>query len=333
MADTQTETPKFDPIAYQKQANEQEQAHRNGKPLEPPVAEKPKEPEKPKEAAGEETDTEKERRVSRSDRRRLKAFEEAAEWKGKAEALQSIVDRLGGNKSEAAPPSGQDDPEPLRTAYSSDADYNRALGRWDARQEAKKEVSAVREEATAKEQREQWESHLRAMSAKAQEDIKQFKDWDEVAKAAAESEDAIEWFPDQHPTLMGLIASSDIQATVTYHFAKHPEELQRMLEMSKDPQAQIRAFARLEGRIEKLYSSEEPKKEVAAQAVEETLKDRTHPAEAQAGRNSAVRDSGKPRPSTEVAARGGSAPPGDIRIGSPEWHRRENEREREMRGR
>jgi len=332
MADTQTEAPKFDPIAYQKQANEQEQAHRNGKPLEPPIAEKPKEPEKPKEAAAEESDTEKERRISRSDRRRLKAFEEAAEWKGKYEALQSVVGTLGG-KSEAAPPIGQDDPEPQRAAFTSDADYNRALGRWDARQEAKKEVSAVREETTAKEQREQWESHLRAMSAKAQEDIKQFKDWDEVAKEAAESEDAIEWFPNEHPTLMGLIASSDIQAAVTYHFAKHPDELQRMLDMSKDPNAQIRAFARLEGRIEKLYSSEEPEKDKAAPALEETLKDRTHPAEEKSGRNSAVRDSGKPRPSTEVAARGGSAPPGDIRIGSPEWHRRENEREREMRGR
>lgn len=328
MADTQTE---FKPVDYIKQANEQEQAGRNGKPIIPPIAEKPKEPEKPKEVAGEESDTEKDKRISRSDRRRLKAFEEAAEWKGKAEALQSIVDRLGG-KSEAAPPSGQDDPEPLRTAYSSDADYNRALGRWDARQEAKKEVGKVREDDTKREQREQWESHLRAMSAKAQEDIKGFKDWDETAKAAAESEDAIEWVPDEHPTLMGLIASSDIQAAVTYHFAKRPEELQKMLNMSKDPSAQIRAFARLEGRIEKLYSSEEPEKP-AAQAVEETLKDRTHPAEEKSGRNSAVRDSGKPRPSTEVAARGGSAPPGDIRIGSPEWHQRENERERSMRGR
>lgn len=332
MADIQTEAPKFDPIAYQKQANEQEQDRRNGKPIVPPIAEKPKEPEKPKEATGEETDTEKERRISRSDRRRLKAFEEAAEWRGKAEALQSIVDRLGGNKSEAAPPSGEDDPEPLRTAYSSDADYNRALGRWDARQEAKKVVGTVQEDSTKREQHEQWEAHLRAMSAKAQEDIKGFKDWDEVAKAAAEADDAIEWIPDEHPTLMGLIASSDIQAAVTYHLAKHPDELQRMLDMSKDPSAQIRAFARLEGRIEKLYSSEEPK-DKAAQAIEETLKDRTHPAEEKSGRNSAARDSGKPRPSTEVAARGGSAPPGDIRIGSPEWHARENERERAMRGR
>lgn len=336
MAETQTEQPKFDPAAYQKQANEDEAARRNGKPLAPPI----KEPDKPKELAKEATpaaqDSEEERdkRISRSDRRKLKFVEEAAYYKGKAEAAEALLDKLGSKTAPSgSPPEATDDPEPQRSGYSTDAEYNRALGRWDARQEAKKEVGKVREDATQKEQREAWEKHLREMDIKAAADIKQIPDWDEVAKKAAEDEDAIEWTVEDHPTLMGLIASSDIKARVLYHFAKHPEDLQKMLDLTERPQDQIRQFARLEGRIEKMYTSDEPKSEKAAQAVEETLKDRVHPAEAQAGRNSAERDASKPRPSTEVAARGGSAPPGDIRIGSPEWHQRENERERAMRGR
>ncbi len=327
MADEQVvEQPKFNAIEHIQQANEAEAARRNGKPVVPPI----KQAEPAREAKSPESEEEKDKRISRSDRRRLKYVEEAAEERGRRLALEQVVATLG-TKSEAPPPTGTDDPEPQRSQYGSDAEHQRALGRWDARQEAKKEVSKVKEESTAKEQREQWETHLREMDAKCLEDIKTIPGWAEHAKQASENED-LDWDTSEHPTLFGLISSSDMKAFVLDYFSQHSDEFQKMLKMTSDTGSQIRAFARLEGRIEKMYSSDEPNKP-AAQAVEETLKDRTHPAEAKAGRNSAERDASKPRPSTEVAARGGSAPPSDLRIGSPEWHQRENERERANRGR
>jgi hypothetical protein len=331
MADTQVEAPKFDPIAYQQKANEQEQARRNGAPLIPPV----KEPEKPKEAAKEaekpagEPDEDRDKRISRSDRRRLKAFEEAAEWKGKAEALQAVLDRLGPTPV-AAPPSGSDDPEPQRSAYSSDAEYNRALGRWDARQETQK---IVKESTQTAEQRAALQARVRESNEKFNQDIEKFPDWKEVqagikAKMEQQIEDGEEPLGIASGSHLDFLLNTSRQAAgIVYHWAKNPEVLEELLKMGDNDQTD--AFRQLEGEVKVLYSFKQ-----AAQAEEKPPKDRTHPAEAQAGRNSASeRDAGKPRPSTEVAARGGSAPPEEPRIGSPAWHQRENERERAMRGR
>ena len=96
----------------------------------------------------------------------------------------------------------------------------------------------------------------------------------------------------------------------------------------------------MEGRIEKLYTKDEPekdpakegsdKKTPAAQAAGATPKDRTHPAEgtvvthSEPGRTTAERDARKPRPSSEVTARGGSAPPDEPEIGSAAWMEKRN---------
>ena len=320
MADVQTETPKFDPIAYQKQANEQEQAHRNGKPIVPPIAEKPKEPEKPKEAHQSENE---EDRLPRRDRRTMnKLREEVGELRGRLQAYEELG--ITKAKSEAAPPSGEDAPKPQRAQYSTDAEYIEALGTWTTERAIDKRAQT---EAELEEER-----HLSALYAKMEEkaieDSKLFPDWDDAREEALEK-----GFQITGKETLKAINTSEVKAHLLYYLVKNPKEL-KALNDTPEGSFKIRTIGKLEAILEKMYSTEESKKEVVQASESEDSKERTtHPAEAQAGRNSAVRDSGKPRPSTEVAARGGSAPPGDIRIGSPEWHARENERERAMRGR
>ncbi len=174
-----------------------------------------------------------------------------------------------------------------------------------------------------------------AASAKFNEDVKSFPDWDEVkaagearAKEAAENDEKLpEILP--NTTLWWMVATSKQQAALAYHWVKNPDAFEEIVEM-KDQNEQITAFRQLEGEVKVLYSSKQTNKSEAAQAVEETPKDRRHPADAQAGRNSASElDAGKPRPSTEVAARGGSAAVSEPRIGSAAWMDQQNRLERE----
>lgn len=311
MAELATEEKVFDPQAHIRARNEADQAAREGKQVEPKpvvVVEPPVEvrPEAPK--------------LPRSVRREMNRLrEEAAEARGKLSAYEE----LGITKPKPVT-TADTDPEPQRATFSTEGEFQRALGRWDARQETRAELAKREEKSTEAEQSQQWRDHVAAMETKAGEDRKLLKDWDEVAKAAS-GEDAVEFTPSDHPTLTGLIASSDVKAFVLYHFAKHQDELQAMLDLTKDQGAQIRAFHRLEGRIEKMYTSEQPAQ--GSETSKEAPKDRTHPAEAvqTAGRTAVDRDVHKPKPSAEVAARGGSAPPEEPTIGSKAWMERRNQ--------
>jgi hypothetical protein len=317
----------FDPAAHFKARNEAEEARRTGKEPPKPAAEpvkaaetKPEPPPEPVKAALETP------RLPRSVRREMNRLrEEAAEARGRLEAYKE----LGVTQKVGAVPAGAEDPEPQLADFNTEADYYRALGRWDARQEVKKAETKLEERETQKTELEQLHADIQAAETHAQQDIKElFPDWDEVSKAAAEDEDAPEFVPADHPVLMLMLARSDMKARILYHFAKHAEEFQKMLDLTKNPEKQAITFARLEGRVEKLYEKK------AAQAPAEAPKDRTHPAEAvtPAGRTApstvAESDARKPRPSTEVAARGGSAAPEEPPIGSAAWMVRRNQAER-----
>ena len=209
------------------------------------------------------------------------------------------------------------DPEPQRKNFASDAEYNRALGRWDARQEVAKATERVETKLTEREQQAAELEQLRA-------DISASETQEQVSKDALDDPDAPEFTPAEHPMLMMMIARSDVRARVLYHFAKNPEALESMLGMTKTPDRQIAAFHRLEGRVEKLY--DKPK---VAQAAGKGQEERaTHPAEANAGRSKSTSESDarKPRPSSEVAARGGTAVPEEPTVGSAAWMAARNAR-------
>ncbi len=164
------------------------------------------------------------------------------------------------------------------------------------------------------------------MDAKFLADAKTIPDWDTVAAAAGEDEDAPQIDFVKDATLAGLIASSDERARILYHFATNPEALQSLIDLRETPREIIKRFHRLEGKVEKLYTSTQ--QEPAAQAAETgkpAKEDRTHPAEGTPpGRTAVDRDVHKPRPSSEVAARGGSAPPAEPEIGSAAWMAQRN---------
>jgi len=163
------------------------------------------------------------------------------------------------------------------------------------------------------------------MQAKSKEDQKQLPDYDKVAKEASEDPDAITVDWGKHENLLGMIAESDSQAFVLYYLAKHQEDLQRLLDLTPNLAGQLRLFSRLEERSEKMYSTKQQEsiKEVV-QASGQPKERTTHPADAQAGRNTAERDALKPRPSKEVEARGGSAPPEEPVPGSKAWMQKRN---------
>lgn len=302
-------------------------ARNSGKPIEAKTAET-----KPAAAETKPAAIETEPHLSRSARRdQNRLREEIGELKGRLKAYEELGLVKPGKEGAGSGQSSTGataDPEPQRSQFATDAEHVRALSRWDARQEAAKLLGKQTEAQQSTQQLEAYRDHLKAMDAKAAEDMKSIADWDTVAKEAAENEDAIEFSPDDHPTLMGLLASSDVKAFVLYHFAKNQEELQKMLDLTKTPDQQIRAFHRLEGRIEKLYSVSSSKEEKpAAQAAPpaKAEKDRISPEKAEQARATAERDAQKPRPSTEVAARGGSAPPEEPAIGSAAWMARRNQ--------
>ena len=157
------------------------------------------------------------------------------------------------------------------------------------------------------------------MDEKAVADIALISDWDEVAKNAMDDEDAPEFDPTQQKTLMALLSNSDVRAFALHHFAKHPNKLQEMLDLK--PAEQIRAFHRLEGRLEKAYDKPE-----AAQATPEKGKTASTPQklEGRAEPQQEVKPA-KPKPSAEVAARGGSPAPDEPAIGSVAWMQKRNQ--------
>lgn len=303
--------------------NAADQARRSGKAPEPaaaaatPAAAIPSSDAVDDDKATLETHTPK---LPRSVRRELNKLRED---KARFEGRNSVLEELVKAKPETpAPGAAVEDPEPQRDAFTTDAEYNRALGRWDARQETKKELAKHDESGRTEQEIEDLKKTLKTMDEKAAADAKLIADWDEVAEKAADLE--VKWA--DHPNLYMRLGLSDVKAFMMYHWAKNPEVLQDLLALSGDVIAQDRKFSRLEGQIEKLYTAQEPKKETPAapaggepaKALVETPKTKVAtPAE---------RDASKPRPSSEVAAPAGGAPaPEEPAFGTAAWMQKRNQ--------
>ena len=320
----------FDPKAYTEARNAGKSAAeaREG-------ATKPVEPEKPTDAAAEPAAAQPDSRRSLR-RAERNAIREAAEWKGRFEQLQEQI--KAGTAATPAADKPSEPQEPKRADFpageNGTAEYLRAAAKWDRQQEQK----AAAESSQQGEKSEELKSFLAEMDKKAETDMKSLKDWDAVLNAAKDHEDLPEFIPDKQPTLMGLLARSDMRAFVLYHFAKPEnfEAFQKLLDM--DPQQQISAFHRLEGRLEKLYDAdrseekyenvqtEEPKKAAGAAEPEKGKEDRSHLAEAaRPGEPQQDGKPAKPKPSSEVAAKGGTPAPDEPAIGSAAWMARRNQ--------
>ena len=307
----ETEKP-FDPKEFIRKANEREAAIRSGKqpiPEEKPVA------------ATAQPSVEQ---TPQGRRARERAYREALRTQGaleeRASRAEAELERL--RKSGETPPptvaKPPEDSEPQRTAYKTDAEYMRALGRWEGRQGAREEVQKIERTEAQKAQLAAYQAAARSASEKYQEDKKQFEDWDDVI-AEAEETPALDFNFDEHPVLMSLIALSKNRAAWYYHCAKNPEAFKELLALKNRPEDLIAAFKELEGEVKVLYRKE--KKEAK---VEEKAK------------TAAERDAAKPAPSESVRVSTGTAAPqatprtikgknGRDTV-NPQWMREENER-------
>jgi hypothetical protein len=297
----EVEEPVFDSKAFM-------EARNKGVPAVVTEPEKPT-PGKPEPVATVKAEEPEQPRMSRSMSRLQRAI---GREQAMREQLQAELDTLRGSTRHAAP---AEDAEPDRSDYGTDAEYLRATQKWDRQQEAKQQ-GQLAENAKDQESRA---AYLQAMDEKAVADIALIPDWDEVAQNAKDDEDAPEFDPTQQKIFMALLSNSDVRAFALHHFAKHPNKLQEMLDLK--PAEQIRAFHRLEGRLEKAYDKPE-----AAQATPEKGKTASTPQkpEGRAEPQQEVKPA-KPKPSAEVAARGGSPAPDEPAIGSVAWMQKRNQ--------
>ncbi len=307
---TATEPKPFDPIAYNKQANESDKAIREGK--EPPIIAKTTEPEKPT-AEPEKTQSEVERRPSRSERRQInQLLRELGEVKGKL----SVFEQMAGAGTLQRQQPVATDPEPKREDFASDAEYNRAVGRWDTRQELKKVNSS---ESTNTEAADR----IKEFGVKAETDkteIEWPEPWEDVIKRAEEDGPVVEWMSKDNLFMTMRLFDSPHRAAMMYHLARYPEQFEELLAFKGDEISTDRFISRLEGRVEVMYSK---RKAAQASKPEKAKEDREHPAdsaEADGRTPPERREAPKPRPSTEVAPpRGGSPPPDKPKPGDPAW--------------
>ena len=233
-------------------------------------------------AAEPETDhDEDEVRLPRSIRRELnKLRRENGELAGRLAMVQELQ-AAGMSKKEAtaavdaAAPAG----EPQREQYASDAEYIKALAKHEAKQ-LLAEQDAERAQAA---QAADFMGGIDKATTKFHADVKdRFPDFAEVLEAASAKDDID---PAKHETFIALIAQSDERAAVLYHLAKNPDERAAILAMT--PAAQIKAFHRLEGRLERAAAKEETPAKPTATEV----------------------DAKKAKPSGAVAAKGGTTAP------------------------
>lgn len=298
MAGVQTEQPKpFDAKQYIADANAREVARNN------PSLPRVPQPEVRTEAEPAET-LQAARQVRRAQNRLREAL---GEERGRRLALEEVL--KNGAPAPAVSPVVED-PEPQRPQFKTDAEYNRALGRWDARQEANKVIGKVTEEQTQAEQDQEWNALLAANDRKMQEDIKLIPDWEDLVEEAKENASLLS-FP-QDGQIERLVNASEYKAFLLAYFVKNPKELQALKELPQGPVV-IRNFGRLEAKVEKLYTTEQIKKQEPETAAE--------------------RDAKKHRPSAADAPRGGSAPVttispvlADGKTLNPAWKAQQNER-------
>jgi len=268
-------------------------------------------------------------KMSRSARREINRFrDEAAELRGRLKAFEELG--VKPKPAETTKPgdaaADTDDPEPTRDKFATDSEFDRALGRWEARHEAKKIVT---ESQASEKEVADLQKTLDTMSTKKWADAELISDWDDAAKKA-ESMPELQCDWKDHRALQLRLLTSDTQAAICRHWVDHPEDFQALIALSGDIVAQDRAFTRLEGRVEKLYTTGESKEKKAAPATDSKkseTKGSTHPADGEKpGRNSASEiDARKPKPSSEVAAPGGSRAPDAPLPGSKEWVAMRNE--------
>ena len=233
-------------------------------------------------------------------KRRLRdAQRDADETRGRLKALEDMgaIPKKEEPKVEAKP----EDPEPQLKDFKTEAEYNRALGRWEGRQGAKEVIGKQAETDKSKAEFETFKAELETRAQQSQEDAKLIPDLDDVIKSSEKLAEEgkrvlVDW--SKHQTLAVLLAKSSQQAFLLDYFARKDEgdqELRDLLDLTDKPAEQVAAFHQLEGWIKRSYRATVSKK--PEEKPEKAKKESAEDAAAKL-----------PRPSSQVGAKGGNAP-------------------------
>ncbi len=192
------------------------------------------------EEAAQEAKKEESRRA-RSNARKAQALADArAEAKLYKEQLERALAEKQGTQ--------QQDAEPDRKDFEDFETFQKAVARYEARQEARSILKSEREAQQGTEKRTQETAGQQKIAQGWSEREKAFqavtKDYDKVATEFTEKGGEIESLSNQ--ARMALV-ESDVGPALLYHLATHPEDLDRLADLS--PVRQIAELGKLEAKV------------------------------------------------------------------------------------
>lgn len=174
----------------------------------------------------------------------------------KDKRIALLEEQLNGNKAKPKAEAQADDPnseadpnEPSPEDYQTNAEYIRALRKYDREAEKKEAAAAKAEESKKSEESKRTKAHIDRVS----EFKKTQTDYDKVAKEFMQEMNAN---PDlvPSPVLEDLIFTSDVSAAVMYELMKDTDELIRINGLNfRDA---TKAFAKLESKVEEKISQQ-----------------------------------------------------------------------------
>lgn len=152
----------------------------------------------------------------------------------KAEILQALLDQQG-KHAEAPKTAPVDTGKPKEDDFATATEYVEALTDWKIEQRSQAERAARQKEEESRNQTELQKKVQRELA----EYRKQVPDFDEVMEDAAFN---------SSPHMTRELQESDMGPALLYHFAKNPEEANRIADIA-DPRKVAKEVAKIEARI------------------------------------------------------------------------------------
>jgi hypothetical protein len=137
------------------------------------------------------------------------------------------------------PDEDQPQPEPKLDDFESIEDYTRAHGKWNVLESKREDRLAARKrEHDASVEQAFTEAKVR-LGKSVEESRQRHDDWDDVKAAAAEI---------RMPTELAMeIQDSEVAGELMYHFAKHPAELEEVMQLG--PRRGLKRLGQIEAKV------------------------------------------------------------------------------------
>jgi hypothetical protein len=191
----------------------------------------------------------KHRRMMEAEEFARERDEAAVREQRRADAAERELERIRSGKSDgprqAQGDGGKDPGKPKQADFKTVGDFTEALVEY----EAKKAGEKARANANAERQQEQANQVIGQFVERQDEFKKATPDYDEIVGAAN---------IETPPAVMQYLVESEVGPKLTYHLAKHPEEVARLRKLS--PSRQLAELGKLEATLEKKAEPPPPNK-------------------------------------------------------------------------